>query len=97
MATQLEKAVGKNGNDAKLQSAVKTLLQKVVKQHKRVLFDGDGYTKEWHAEAAKRGLPNFRESVKALQTMTAKKNIDLFKKYKVLNKVEVAEPRAHLP
>jgi glutamine synthetase len=95
MATQLEKAVGKNGNEAKLQAAVKTLLQKVVKQHKRVLFDGDGYTKEWHAEAAKRGLPNFRESVKALQTMTTKKNIDLFKKYKVLSKVEV-ESREHI-
>jgi glutamine synthetase len=95
MATQLEKTAGKNGNDAKLQAAVKTLLQKVVKQHKRVLFDGDGYTKEWHAEAAKRGLPNFRESVKALQAMSTKKNIDLFKKYKVLNKVEV-ESREHI-
>jgi glutamine synthetase len=97
MATQLEKAVsaGKGSGEAKLQAAVRTLLQKVVKQHKRVLFDGDGYTKEWHAQAAKRGLPNFRESVKALETMTEKKNIDIFVKYKILSKVEV-ESREHI-
>jgi glutamine synthetase len=95
MATELEKAVGKGGGEAKLVAAVRTLLQKVVKQHKRVLFDGDGYTKEWHALAAKRGLPNFRESVKALETMSIKKNVDLFVKYKILNKVEV-ESREHI-
>jgi glutamine synthetase len=94
MATELEKAVGKGG-EAKLESAVRTLLQKTVKQHKRVLFDGDGYTKEWHAQAAKRGLPNFRESVKALETLSSKKNVALFEKYKVLNKVEV-ESREHI-
>jgi len=94
MATELEKAVGKGGA-AKLETAVRTLLQKTVKQHKRVLFDGDGYTKEWHAQAAKRGLPNFRESVKALETLSAKKNVALFEKYRVLNKVEV-ESREHI-
>jgi glutamine synthetase len=95
MATELEKAVGKNSSPEKLQSAVRALLQKVVKQHKRVLFDGDGYTKEWHAEAAKRGLPNHRESVSALQTISSKKNVELFKKYGVLNKIE-AESREHI-
>ena len=95
VATQLEKAVGKNTSKEKLQDAVAKLLQKIVKQHKRVLFDGDGYTQEWHAEAKKRGLPNYRESVAALQQIATKKNVDLFKRYKVLSKVEV-ESREHI-
>jgi glutamine synthetase len=95
VAGQLEKAVGKNTNGAKLEPAVRALLQKLVKQHKRVLFDGDGYTTDWHAQAAKRGLPNFRESVGALKTLSAKKNVDLFRKFKVLSKVEV-ESREHI-
>lgn len=95
VATQLEKAVGKNTSKERLQDAVAKLLQKIVKQHKRVLFDGDGYTQEWHAEAKKRGLPNYRESVAALQQIATKKNVDLFKRYKVLSKVEV-ESREHI-
>jgi glutamine synthetase len=95
VATELERTAGKQGNAAKLQDAVSKLLQRIVKQHRRVLFDGDGYTQEWHAEAKKRGLANHRESVSALQQIATKKNVDLFKKYKVLSKVEV-ESREHI-
>ena len=95
VATQLEKDLGKTYDEKKLQSVVRALLQRLVKQHKRVLFDGDGYTKEWHEEAARRGMHNFRESVAAFEQITAKKNIDMFKRFKVLNKVEV-ESRAHI-
>ncbi|MFN5945714.1 MAG: glutamine synthetase III [Phycisphaerae bacterium] len=95
IATQLEKELGKNPTEAKMIAGVKKVLQQVVKQHKRVIFDGDGYTKEWHEDAAKRGLPNFRESVSAIQQLGLKKNIELFKKYRVLTKVEV-EAREHI-
>jgi len=95
VATELEKSVGPKANEAKLQQVVRALLQKIVKQHKRVIFNGDGYDKAWHDEAAKRGLLNHRDSVRALSVISAKKNIDLFKKYKVLNKVEV-ESREHI-
>jgi glutamine synthetase len=95
VATALERAVGKSGDPGRLQAAVRTLLQKIVKEHKRVLFDGDGYTKEWHAEAKKRGLPNFRESVAALRQLTTKKNVEVFGRYSVLSEVEV-ESRAHI-
>jgi len=95
VASQLEKGLGKTYDEKKLQTVVRSVLQKIVKQHKRVLFDGDGYTQEWHAEAKKRGLPNFRESVSALQTMTSKKNVDVFRKFKVLSKIEV-ESREHI-
>jgi len=95
LATALEADLGKNPTEAKMQSAVRSTLQKTIKQHKRVLFDGDGYTKEWHEEAARRGLPNHRESVAALSEMASRKNVELFKKYRVLSKVEV-ESREHI-
>lgn len=96
LATQLEKSLGANPSEAKLQQVVKSLLQKTVKQHKRVIFNGDGYDKAWHDEAEKkRKLPNLRNSVDALAVVAAKKNVDLFKKYRVLSKVET-ESRAHI-
>jgi glutamine synthetase len=74
---------------------VGALLQKIIKQHKRVLFNGDGYDVAWHKEAEKRGLPNLRNTADALPALKAKKNIDLFKRFNVLNKQEV-ESRAHI-
>ncbi len=88
-ATRLEKDLGKNPTEAKLQQVVKALLKEIVKDHKRVIFNGDGYDKAWHAEAAKRGLPNFRNTVDALPALKTKKASDLFKKYGVLSKVEL--------
>jgi glutamine synthetase len=93
---ELEKAIGKNTEDpAKIQAAVRVVLQKIIKQHKRVIFNGDGYDKSWHEEAARRGLLNNRESVAALSVLGNKKNIDLFKKFKVFSKIEV-ESREHI-
>jgi glutamine synthetase len=95
VATRLEKAAGPNPTDAKLVSAVKAVLKEIVKAHKRVIFNGDGYSAEWRAEAERRGLPNLRDTVDALPVMRSKKAVDLFKKYKVLTKPEV-ESRAHI-
>jgi glutamine synthetase len=95
IADDLEKAVGAKGGEAKLQGAVGTLLQRIIKQHKRVIFDGDGYDVSWHKEAEKRGLPNMRNTADALPVLKSKKNIDLFKKFSVLSKTEV-ESRAHI-
>jgi glutamine synthetase len=95
IAGQLERIVGKNASPAKLEQAVRKVLQKIVKQHKRVIFNGDGYTKEWHEEAKRRGLPNHRESVSALAQLGAKKAVDLFKKFKILSKDETIA-RSHI-
>jgi glutamine synthetase len=95
MATELERAAGRNPTPAKLHSAVMAVLKKVIKQHKRVIFDGDGYSQEWHKEAAKRGLANFPDSVSAFPLLRARKNLDLFNKYGVLTKVET-ESRAYI-
>ena len=95
MATELEKAAGRNPAPAKLQSAALGVLQKVIKAHKRVVFDGDGYSAEWHREAARRGLPIMNDSVAAFPVLKAKKVADLFRKYGVLSKPEL-ESRHHI-
>jgi glutamine synthetase len=95
VATELERTVGAKPATARLQSGVLSVLKKLIKQHKRVLFDGDNYAEEWHREATRRGLPNLRDSVAAFQVLRAKKNGDLFRKYGVLTKPEY-ESRIHI-
>jgi glutamine synthetase len=95
MASELEKAVGARPTPARLQAGVIAVLKKAIKQHKRIFFDGDNYSEEWHQEAARRGLPNLRDSVEAFQVLKAKKNLDLFKKYGVLGRAEY-ESRIHI-
>jgi glutamine synthetase len=95
LATELERTAGSNPTPAKLQTAVLAVLKKVLKEHKRIVFDGDGYSQEWHVEAERRGLPHLRDSVEAFPVLKAKKTVELFKKYGVLNKAEV-ESRYHI-
>jgi glutamine synthetase len=94
-ASEIEKAAGKNPTPERLQRGVLGVLQRIIRQHKRVIFDGDNYSAEWHAEAERRGLPMLRNSVEALPVLRQRKNVDLFKKYGVMNKVEV-ESRLHI-
>ncbi len=82
IATELEKAKGD------LNGALATVLQNEIKAHKRVLFSGNGYSQEWHAEAAKRGLPNLKTTVDALKVMPKKEYKAVFSKYKVLSEKE---------
>ena len=89
MATQLDKRAGKNPTPAKLEVAVKGLLKDVLKEHRRVCFEGDGYSKAWHEEAGKRGLPNHTSTVDAIACFGSKKATELFGKYGVLSKREL--------
>ncbi len=95
VAGELEKALGDKPTAARLESAALSLLKKLLKEHKRVIFDGDNYTEEWHAEAKKRGLPMLRDSVESFAVLSSRKNADLFKKYGVLTKAEL-ESRTHI-
>jgi glutamine synthetase len=95
VATELERAVGQRPSPSRLQTGVVAVLKKLIKQHKRVIFDGDNYSEEWHAEAGRRGLPNLKDSVEAFGVLRARKNSDLFRKYGVLSKVEY-ESRIHI-
>ena len=95
VATELEQALGSRSTPARLQAAVLSVLKKLIKQHKRVIFDGDNYADEWHTEAERRGLPNLRDSVAAFHVLRARKNVDLFRKYGVLTRSEY-ESRIHI-
>jgi len=81
MATELEKAM-KGGKT--LAQAVTELLPKVIKENKRIIYNGNGYSDEWQKEAGKRGLLNLKNTVDALPQLVSKEVIGLFEKYKVL-------------
>jgi glutamine synthetase len=87
VATELERATG--GDASKLPAAVTALLQRIISEHKAVIFNGNGYSQEWHAEAARRGLPNFRTTPEALDQLVAPKNLAMFAKYGVLSEREM--------
>lgn len=70
-------------------SAVQSVLQKEIKEHKRVLFDGNGYSDDWTMEAARRGLPNLKTTPEAIEAYRDPKVIELYQKYNVLSKVEL--------
>jgi glutamine synthetase len=95
LAETLEKALPKDPTPEKRQQAVAAILKEIVRNHKRVIFHGDNYSAEWHEEAARRGLPNLRNSVEALPAFKSKEAIALFKRRKVLSKLEV-ESRASI-
>jgi glutamine synthetase len=86
IATHLEKAV-KGGQD--LNKAAQELMSGILKESKKVIFNGDNYTDEWHKEAEKRGLPNLKNTVDALPVITRKDSVDLFTKYKVYSEREL--------
>ncbi len=87
IATELEKVTG--GDTGKLPLAVEQLLQKIVSEHKAVIFNGNGYSQEWHEEAKKRGLPNLKATPEALGVLASPTNIALFEKYGVLSEREL--------
>jgi glutamine synthetase len=86
IATKLEGAVS---GGKSLNAAIQEVLAQVVQQHGAVIFNGDNYSKEWHAEAEKRGLPNLRTTVDALQQLQNPAVVSLFEKYKVLSAREL--------
>ncbi|OGU18473.1 MAG: glutamine synthetase [Gemmatimonadetes bacterium RIFCSPLOWO2_12_FULL_68_9] len=86
IATELESEV-KRGR--KLDAAVKVLLRKLVKDNKRIVFNGNGYSEAWSKEAARRGLLNLRNTVEALPEFLKPEVISTFEKYKVLNEREL--------
>jgi len=86
VATELEKSI-KGGKS--LTDAIQALLPVIIKESKKVIFNGNGYSEEWHAEAEKRGLPNLKNTVDALPVVVDPENIALFEKYKVYTAAEL--------
>jgi glutamine synthetase len=86
LCTQLEEEISKGSG---LETALQALLVREIPRFKRILFSGDNYTPEWHAEAEKRGLLNLRNTLDALKTYCSSKNATLFEKYGVLTRREL--------
>ena len=86
IATRLE-AVVDDGPDA-LNAAVQSVLKEIIDEHSSVIFNGDGYSEDWHKEAAERGLPNLRTTVDALPALADDEVVSLFENYGVLSKRE---------
>jgi glutamine synthetase len=86
VATELEAAVAKG---EELNKAVSKLLTKIVKEHKRIVFNGNNYAAEWEKEAGKRKLLNLKNTVDALPQLVTKDAIKLLEKYKILNEREI--------
>ena len=70
-------------------SAAIALVKRTIRDHRRVIFNGNGYTAEWEEEAAKRGLPNKKNTPAALPALIEPKNIALMEDFGVLTKVEM--------
>ncbi len=86
VCTKLESDV-EAGKDFNI--ALQAVLQAIIKKHKRILFDGDNYTEEWHKEAKKRGLPNLKKTPESLQVLVDSKTIAMFVKYGVFTEREL--------
>ena len=86
MGSELEQLItaGTSTDDALRQVTASTL-----KAHRRVVFNGNGYSDEWQQEAARRGLPNFKSTPKALDTYYSEKNVALFESLAVLDRTEL--------
>ncbi len=73
----------------KFDDELKSLLVSIIKDHKRIIFNGNGYSDEWVAEAEKRGLPNFRSTVDCVPHYADPKNVALLEKFGVLSEKEI--------
>lgn len=86
-ATRLEEATG--GDSDKLNDELQKLLSDIMNECGSVIFNGDGYSDEWHAEAEKRGLKNLKTTVDALPEINSESSRELFSKYGVLSEREL--------
>jgi len=68
---------------------VAEIIRKTFTEHKRVIFNGNGYSEEWEKEAKQRGLPNLKTSVDAYKTFNSKENVELFRRQGVMSETEI--------
>ena len=69
--------------------AVHDLIKKYFTEHQRIIFNGNGYSDEWVAEAERRGLPNIKSMIEAVDTLTTDKAVKLFEKFGIFTKAEL--------
>lgn len=74
---------------ADFNTALNELIVRTIRDHKRVIFNGNGYGEEWFAEAENRGLPNFRSTIDAVPALTSPKSVKLFSKFGIYTEKEL--------
>ncbi len=89
VAETLQKFADKLEAATDLNAAIATLLSETAKEHKRIIFNGNGYSEEWVAEAESRGLLNMKSTVECIPTFIKDKNVAVFVKHGVLSKSEI--------
>jgi len=89
VAETLQKFADKLEAATDLNAAIATLLSETAKDHKRIIFNGNGYSEEWVAEAESRGLLNMKSTVECIPTFIKDKNVAVFVKHGVLSKSEI--------
>jgi len=82
IADELEK-------DGDLEATVQKILQRIAKEHRHIVFNGDNYSGQWVEEAQKRGLPNIGSTVEALDSAMEEQNVQLFERHEVLSRTEL--------
>jgi glutamine synthetase len=86
LADKLDKA---SNDGASLEDAILSVIKDAWSDHKRVVFDGDNYADEWHAEAESRGLANLRQTPDALPWLVEPSTVEVFERYEVLSEREL--------
>ncbi len=89
IADLLDSVAGDNPTPATVEKAARNVLKGVVSRHKRIIFDGDNYSAQWHAEATQRGLSNLRDTVEALDILTTDSVKNVFDHHNVLTPAEL--------
>ncbi len=89
LTDSLDYVAGRLEGAADLNKAIQEVLKEVVDDHGAVIFNGNGYSEEWHAEAAVRGLPNLKTTADALPAWTTDEVVEVFEKYGVLSEAEL--------
>jgi glutamine synthetase len=92
VAETLDEVAGRLEKASNVDAEIQAILTEIAKDHKRVIFNGNGYSDEWVEEAARRGLPNIKSTVEASKAMISEKNLAVLEKYGVLSRKE-AEAR----
>ena len=89
VADAFAKAADELEQAADFQTALNDLIARNMRSHKRIIFNGDGYSHEWVTEAARRGLPNLHNMVDAIPVLNREENVALFEKYKIFTRSEL--------
>lgn len=95
VAEAFQEAADELENAEDFSEAVHDMIKKLLKEHRRIIFNGNGYSDAWVAEAEKRGLPNIVSMVDAIPSITTEKSVKLYEQFGVFTRAEL-ESRAEI-